>query len=143
MNKDELLSELAYDRTDLRAHYKVIIEFVNNYVDFNGTHDDLLGNVFWLSLRYIAIQDGSSSLEITERRDLQNKLKSYIGLGAKVAKLNFAFLESIVDKVMRSFEQVTWNLDEIIDVLYICPGAVFDSEECPAGFYLNTSSLAA
>ena len=39
--------------------------------------------------------------------------------------------------------QVVDDLDEIIDVLYICTGAVFDSEECPAGFYLKTSSLAA
>lgn len=122
MKVNDLINEL--DKTNLIQHYKTIIMFVNEYIDYNGNREELLGKVFWTAIRYLASLSSSDSIDITELNDLYTKLSLYSGPGAKIAGMNINLVEQKIQRVRSNFEQVTWNLEEITNSITLTYGGL-------------------
>lgn len=110
-------------REDLKApknhqpHYKVILEFVDTNLRFNGRQEEILGLLFWLALRRVASFEDQSEYE--ENNASLLKLHEWFASGVDCVSKIYSkeMVQRKRDSVLSNFKQSIWSIEEISNVL--------------------------
>ena len=104
--------------TEETKHYEAILDFVDRNLQYNGRQEDLLGKLFWLTLRHIASKNtpNETLIEGSEGANLR-KVDEWLIQGARVVKDKFsmAYVVQKKEQVLKNFKQLVWTLDDLSD----------------------------
>ncbi|MDA8530358.1 hypothetical protein N9K54_03405 [Candidatus Poseidonia alphae] len=104
--------------TEETEHYEAILDFVDRNLQYNGRQEDLLGKLFWLTLRHIASKNtpNETLIEGSEGANLR-KVDEWLIQGARAVKGDFsmAFVVQKKEQVLKNFKQLVWTLDDLSD----------------------------